>query len=229
MSSGLPLKVLLSCPFSAHVCHQKSDPTTSKVSDPFEIQFYEHKSILKICLHFGIRKEVYDKEGCQSFYHFRSYLLQLTRLSMKKKLLSSLSARCGKTFDVHGCGKRNLRRVFQQSCSYLVKEKHFFWMSLHSPTEKTKTAGGMTKIPTSQSATAKLITNRFVTVLNLRVVMTDRITKVFPIIVVMMSKENSTISTIFAHGQLSASEFFCSVTFIFNLEMRNAHRRSLLQ
>lgn len=100
-------------------------------------------------------------------------------------------------------------------------------MALHSPTEKTKTAGGMTKIPTSQSATAKLITKRFVTVLNLRVVMTDRITKVFPIIVVMMSKENSTISTIFAHGQLSASEFLCSVTFIFN--HGNAHRRSLLQ
>lgn len=74
----------------------------------------------------------------------------------------------------------------------------------------------MTKIPTSQSATAKLITKRFVTVLNLRVVMTERITKVFPIIVVMMSKENSTISTIFAHGQLSASELLCSVTFIFN-------------
>lgn len=87
-----------------------------------------------------------------------------------------------------------------------------------SPTEKTKTAGGITKMPTSQSATAKLMTNRLVTVLRRRVVMTDKITKVFPIIVIIINKQKSTISTIFVHGQLpvSAPSLFCSVAFIFN-------------
>lgn len=96
----------------------------------------------------------------------------------------------------------------------------------HSPTENTKTAGGMTKIPTSQSATAKLITKRFVTVLNLRVVMTDKITKVFPIIVITINKQKITISTIFVHGQFSASALFCSVTFIFNHGKKRKHWNS---
>lgn len=77
-------------------------------------------------------------------------------------------------------------------------------------------------MPTSQSATAKLITNRFVTVLNLLVVMTDKITKVFPIIVIMINKQNKTISTTFVHGQFSASALLCSVTFIFNHERLEA-------
>lgn len=86
----------------------------------------------------------------------------------------------------------------------------------HSPTTNTKTAGGMTKIPTIQSATARLITKRFVTVLNLLVVMTDKITNVFPIIVIIISKQNKTINTSFVHGQFAASALFSSVTFIFN-------------
>lgn len=85
-----------------------------------------------------------------------------------------------------------------------------------SPTKKTKTAGGITKMPTSQSATARLITNRLVTVLRRRVVMTDKITKVLPIIVMIINKQKSTISTIFVHGQLSASALFWSVVFMFN-------------
>lgn len=86
----------------------------------------------------------------------------------------------------------------------------------HSPTEKTKTAGGITKMPTNQSATARLITNRLVTVLKRRVVMTDKITKVFPIIVMIINKQKRTISTIFVHGQLSAPSPLGSVEFIFN-------------
>lgn len=85
------------------------------------------------------------------------------------------------------------------------------------PTEKTKTAGGITKIPTNQSATARLITKRFVTVLNLRVVITERMTKVFPIIVMMINNENRVISTIFVHGQLSTSDRSCSVEFILQI------------
>lgn len=45
------------------------------------------------------------------------------------------------------------------------------------------TAGGITKIPTSRSATAKFITKQFVTVRSLRVVKTDSITSIFPITV----------------------------------------------
>lgn len=60
------------------------------------------------------------------------------------------------------------------------------------------------------------MTNRLVTVLRRRVVMTDKITKVFPIIVIIINKQKSTISTIFVHGQLPASALFCSVAFIFN-------------
>lgn len=71
-------------------------------------------------------------------------------------------------------------------------------------------------MPTSQSATARLITNRLVTVLRRRVVMTDKITKVLPIIVMIINKQKSTISTIFVHGQLSASALFWSVVFMFN-------------
>lgn len=52
------------------------------------------------------------------------------------------------------------------------------------PTSIKATAGGMTKIPTSQSATAKLITKQLVTVRNRRVVSTDNITNVFPITVI---------------------------------------------
>lgn len=101
-------------------------------------------------------------------------------------------------------------RVFTDQIKVSGKE-----FCCHSPTEKTKTAGGMTKIPTSQSATASEVTKRFVTVRNLLVVMTDRITKVFPIIVMIINKQNSTISTIFSHGQLTAATLFCSVKFIF--------------
>lgn len=52
------------------------------------------------------------------------------------------------------------------------------------PTSIKATAGGMTKMPTSQSATAKLITKQLVTVRNRRVVSTDNITNVFPITVI---------------------------------------------
>jgi hypothetical protein len=52
---------------------------------------------------------------------------------------------------------------------------------------KYKTAGGMTKIPTSQSATARLMTKQLVTVRNLRVVKTANMTNVLPMMVSTMS------------------------------------------
>lgn len=94
----------------------------------------------------------------------------------------------------------------------------------YSPTELTKTAGGITKMPTSQSATARLITKRFVTVRSRLVVMTDKITKVFPIIVITINKQNSTVRTIFVHGQFSASTLLSSVSFIFNHEGCEPHK-----
>lgn len=57
-------------------------------------------------------------------------------------------------------------------------------LKFHLPTSIKATAGGITKIPTSQSATAKLITKQLVTVRNRRVVSTDNITSVFPITVI---------------------------------------------
>lgn len=96
------------------------------------------------------------------------------------------------------------------------KKKIFY---CHSPTENTKTAGGMTKVPTIQSATAKLMTKRFVTVRSRLVVMTDRITRVLPIIVMIIKSENSTMSTIFVQGQFKASSAVggsVTFTFIFN-------------
>lgn len=49
----------------------------------------------------------------------------------------------------------------------------------------------MTNIPTSQSATAKLITKQLVTVRSRRVVRTDKITNVFPITVITISTHKS--------------------------------------
>lgn len=69
------------------------------------------------------------------------------------------------------------------------------------PTTKSITAGGITKIPTSQSATARLITKQLVTVRNRRVVATDRMTKVLPITVMTISVQNSTTSSIFSHDR----------------------------
>lgn len=82
----------------------------------------------------------------------------------------------------------------------------------------------MTKIPTNQSATAKLITKRFVTVRNLRVVMTDKITKVFPIIVITINKQKSTIKEIFVHDHFSASAVFSSVEFMFPIALNKKKR-----
>lgn len=61
-------------------------------------------------------------------------------------------------------------------------------LNKHLPTSIKATAGGITKIPTNQSATARLITKQFVTVLSLRVVSTDKITNVFPITVICKKK-----------------------------------------
>lgn len=66
---------------------------------------------------------------------------------------------------------------------------------LNLPVSITKTAGGITKMPTSQSATARLITKQLVTVRNRRVVNTDNITNVFPITVICNGK-----ATIIKHG-----------------------------
>lgn len=60
----------------------------------------------------------------------------------------------------------------------------------HSPNRNTATAGGMTNRPTSQSATARLITKQLVTVRSRRVVNTDKITKVFPITVNTINIQN---------------------------------------
>ena len=54
----------------------------------------------------------------------------------------------------------------------------------------TATAGGMTKSPTSQSATARLITKQLVTVRRRRVVSTDKMTSVLPITVTTISTLN---------------------------------------
>lgn len=59
-----------------------------------------------------------------------------------------------------------------------------------SPNRNTATAGGMTNRPTSQSATARLITKQLVTVRSRRVVNTDKITKVFPITVNTINIQN---------------------------------------
>lgn len=53
------------------------------------------------------------------------------------------------------------------------------------------TAGGITNIPTSQSASARLMTKQFVTVRKRRVVNTDKMTNVLPIIVTMMRRQKS--------------------------------------
>ena len=47
-------------------------------------------------------------------------------------------------------------------------------------------------MPTSQSATAKEVTNKLVTVLKRLVVRTDKITKVFPMMTTIINKQNST-------------------------------------
>ena len=60
----------------------------------------------------------------------------------------------------------------------------------HSPKRNTATAGGMTKSPTSQSATARLITKQLVTVRRRRVVSTDKMTNVLPITVTTISTQN---------------------------------------
>ena len=57
----------------------------------------------------------------------------------------------------------------------------------HSPKRNTATAGGMTKSPTSQSATARLITKQLVTVRRRR---TDKMTNVLPITVTTISTQN---------------------------------------
>ena len=74
-----------------------------------------------------------------------------------------------------------------------------------SPTINTNTAGGKTNIPTSQSATARLITKQFVTVRNRLVVITDAITNVLPMIVTAISKQNKIIQMIFFHDNCQFS------------------------
>uniref|UniRef100_A0A182J7R4 Uncharacterized protein n=1 Tax=Anopheles atroparvus TaxID=41427 RepID=A0A182J7R4_ANOAO len=61
------------------------------------------------------------------------------------------------------------------------------------------TAGGITKIPTSQSATARLITKQLVTVRRRRVVTTDSITSVLPTTVITISRQKSATRTSFFH------------------------------
>lgn len=63
------------------------------------------------------------------------------------------------------------------------------------PASMTATAGGITKMPTSQSATARLITKQLVTVRKRRVVITAKITSVLPIIVITMSRHSRQTST----------------------------------
>lgn len=53
-------------------------------------------------------------------------------------------------------------------------------MILYIPINCTATEGGITNIPTNQSATAKLITKQLVTVRNRLVVNTDNMTNVLP-------------------------------------------------
>lgn len=57
-------------------------------------------------------------------------------------------------------------------------------------------------MPTIQSATAKLITKQLVTVRSRRVVITDRITSVFPNIVIMIKVVNRTTKQVFCHGMM---------------------------
>lgn len=65
------------------------------------------------------------------------------------------------------------------------------------------TAGGITKIPTSKSATAKLITKQLVTVRSLRVVRTDNITSILPITVTNISSRNIATAKHFGQAMLS--------------------------
>lgn len=72
------------------------------------------------------------------------------------------------------------------------------------------TFGGITNIPTSQSATAKLITKQFVTVRNRLVVITANITNVLPIIVIMINVENKITKEIFFQDVVVLMEFSSS-------------------
>lgn len=66
------------------------------------------------------------------------------------------------------------------------------------PIRWTATAGGITNNPTSQSATARLITKQFVTVRNRLVVSTDKMTSVFPITVITISMMNTVVKHSFS-------------------------------
>lgn len=74
--------------------------------------------------------------------------------------------------------------------SLFKKIEFFVKFNKHLPTSIKATAGGITKIPTNQSATAKLITKQLVTVRKRLVVSTDKITNVFPITVIYKTKNS---------------------------------------
>jgi hypothetical protein len=76
---------------------------------------------------------------------------------------------------------------------------------------KTKTAGGITKTPTSQSATASDITKQFVTVRNRLVVITDKITRVFPTTTSIIRRQKSRQKRTFVHGHFSLSSLSITV------------------
>lgn len=64
-------------------------------------------------------------------------------------------------------------------------------MNFSLPIKRSATASGMTNTPTNQSAIANDITKQLVTVLNLLVVKTARMTKVFPITVIIINTHKS--------------------------------------
>lgn len=73
---------------------------------------------------------------------------------------------------------------------------YYKWIDVitpYLPTKCTATAGGITKMPTKRSATARLITKQFVTVRRRRVVIIAIITNVLPSIVITMSTQKIAI------------------------------------
>lgn len=117
----------------------------------------------------------------------------------------ALSSKVKLSFEYYGCNGFSMfeiqcdksRCVKREACSNIIylcgkkeeeEEEDGKFNKLLPPVNIKATAGGITKIPTNQSATAKLITKQLVTVRRRLVVSTDKITNVFPITVICQEK-----------------------------------------
>lgn len=121
----------------------------------------------------------------ETFYYFANYLKNWGK---KYGKFTSIWSR----FDQWNTNLENfyLKKKRQAKFSNTIHAQNVD-RNQYVPINITATAGGITKIPTNQSATARLITKQLVTVRNRRVVSTDNITSVFPITVIIISAHNS--------------------------------------